>query len=129
MRRLATQLALHLTSSVRTDGELLAGFLNAGADSDFAELVRRHGPLVWGVCRRALPDPADAEDAFQAVFLVLVRRASGLTGSPTVGPWLHRVAAWTARNVRRRNARRLAKRVPLSDQLPAATTDPDLTLD
>src|SRR4029079_14709326 len=100
MRRLATQLTRHLTAA-RTDGELLASFLTAGAESDFAELVRRHGPLVWGVCRRALPDADDAEDALHAGFLVLVRRARRLTAYPTVGPWLHRVAAYTARNVRR----------------------------
>src|SRR5688572_6258229 len=101
MRRLTAQLALHITTASRTDGELLASFVTAGAEADFAELVRRHGPLVWGVCRRSLPDAADAEDAFQAVFLVLLRRASRLTASPTVGPWLHRVAVWTARNIRR----------------------------
>jgi RNA polymerase sigma factor (sigma-70 family) len=128
MRRLTAQLALHFTAAARTDGELLSGFLT-GAESDFAELVRRHGPMVWGVCRRALPDFADAEDAFQAVFLVLLRRANRLTGYPTVGPWLHRVAVWTAKNVRRRNARRGAKRVPLSDHVAATTTNPDLPLD
>jgi RNA polymerase sigma factor (sigma-70 family) len=129
MRRLTAQLALHITTASRTDGELLTSFVTAGTEADFAELVRRHGPMVWGVCRRALPDLADAEDAFQAVFLVLLRRANRLTASQTVGPWLHRVAVWTARNVRRRNARRLAKRVPISDQLAASRTDPDLPLD
>src|SRR5207248_1812602 len=69
-------------------------------------------------CRRTLPDPADAEDAFQAAFLVLVRRANRLTGQATVGPWLYRVAAWTARNLRRRNARRLARRAPLCPDTP-----------
>ncbi len=131
MRSIAAQIARQLPpADARTDGDLLAGFLSAGAEAeaDFAELVRRHGPMVWGVCRRTLPDPADAEDAFQAVFLVLVRRASRLSSAATIAPWLHRVAAWTARNLRRRNARRLAKRVPLSDQ-PTATADADLGLD
>jgi RNA polymerase sigma factor (sigma-70 family) len=131
MRGFAAQLVRHLPAAAdaRTDGDLLAGFLNGSAEDDFAELVCRHGPMVWGACCRTLPDPYDAEDAFQAVFLVLVRRGRRLTTQPTLGPWLHRVAVWTARNVRRRNARRLAKRVPLSEQLPAPASDPDLPLD
>src|SRR5262245_501439 len=121
MRRLAGPLLKQLQRPTdrRTDGDLLGGFLGGAAESDFAELVRRHGPMVWGVCRRVLPDPADAEDAFQATFLVLVRRARRLVGRPTLGPWLHRVAVWTARNTRRRNARQLARRVGMPEQLPA----------
>jgi RNA polymerase sigma factor (sigma-70 family) len=131
MRSLAAQVVRQLpsTSSLRLDGDLLASFLNDGAEDDFAELVRRHGPLVWGVCRRALPDAADAEDAFQATFLVLLRRGRKLTGYPTIGPWLHKVAAWTARNVRRRNARRLARQSALPEHIAAPATDRDLPLD
>ncbi|QDU23798.1 RNA polymerase sigma factor [Urbifossiella limnaea] len=99
----------------RADGPLLAAFVHHRDEPAFAELVRRHGPLVWGACRRALPDPADAEDAFQATFLVLVRRARALTAAGTVGPWLLKVAALTARNARRKNARRLARAAPLPD--------------
>jgi len=131
MRTLAAQLArtLPALANVRTDGDLLAGFLAHGAEDDFVELVRRHGPLVWGVCRRALPDESDAEDAFQATFLVLVRRGRKLTSYPTIGPWLHTVATLTARNLRRRNARRFAAQSALSEQIPAASTDLDLRLD
>jgi RNA polymerase sigma factor (sigma-70 family) len=131
MRRLPGPLLRHLQRppDCRTDGDLIAGFLGGTAETDFAELVRRHGPMVWGVCRRVLPDPADAEDAFQATFLVLVRRARRLAGRGTVGPWLHQVAVWTARNTRRRNARQMAKRVCLPEQLPAPAADPDLHLD
>src|SRR6478672_8321271 len=104
----------------RPDGALLAAFLTDRAEAALAELVRRHGPLVWAACRRALPDPADAEDAFQATFLVLVRRAGALTAADSLGPWLYRVAAWTGRALRRKNARRRA----VVGELPAAVADP-----
>jgi RNA polymerase sigma factor (sigma-70 family) len=131
MRGVTTQIIRQLSAAAdrRTDGELLGGFLTRNVEADFAELVRRYGSMVWSVCRRTLPDRADAEDAFQTVFLVLVRRGKKLVGLPTVGPWLHRVAVWTARNVRRRNAHRLAKRVTLTEALPAARTNRDLSLD
>ena len=110
MTRLATLCRrLAPPADPRTDGDLLAAFLHDQDEPAFAEIVRRHGPLVWGVCRRLLPDRADAEDAFQAVFLVLVRRAGHL-GRPELLPnWLYGVAFRTARNLRRRNARRLAQ--------------------
>ncbi len=113
----------------RTDGTLLAAFLDERDEAAFAELVRRHGPLVWGVCRRALADSADAEDAFQATFLVLVRRAHRLLTTPTVGPWLYQVAAWTTRNVRRKNARRLACFAELSDTVSDPRPSPDAAID
>src|SRR5947208_4577983 len=120
MTRLATLCRrLAPPADPRTDGDLLAAFLHDQDEPAFAELVRRHGPLVWGVCRRLLPDVADAEDAFQATFLVLVRRSGSLTHSPAVGPWLYRVAAWTARNLRRKNARHFARRRPLPADVPA----------
>jgi RNA polymerase sigma factor (sigma-70 family) len=124
-------LCRELTADRRTDGELLAAFTSGDSEAAFSELIRRHGPLVWGACRRLLPNPDDAEDAFQAAFLVLVRRAHRLTRSPALGPWLHRVAVWTARNVRRKNARRFARHEPLPDHLndPAAPPDPDLKAD
>jgi len=102
-----------------SDGQLLARFAAGRDEAAFAALVGRHGPLVWGTCRRLLPDPADAEDAFQATFLVLLRRAPRLAERATVGPWLYRVAVWTARNLRRRNAYRLARGRPL----PGAVAD------
>jgi RNA polymerase sigma factor (sigma-70 family) len=107
----------------------LHGVLTNNVEADFAELVRRYGSMVWGVCRRALPDQADAEDAFQTVFLVLVRRGKKLAGYSTVGPWLHRVAIWTARNIRRRNAHRLSKRATLTEEIPTTASDRDLPLD
>ena len=113
----------------RPDGELLRSFLSQRDESAFAELVRRHGPVVGGVCRRTLPDPADAEDAFQASFLVLVCKADRLTKERTVGPWLYRVAIWTARSLRRKNARRLSRTTPLSDVPADSKREPAIDLD
>jgi RNA polymerase sigma factor (sigma-70 family) len=94
-----------------TDAELvrtLAADRKAGrpGDAPFAELVRRHGPMVWAVCRQSLPEAADAEDAFQAAFLALVRSAGVVRDPTAVGGWLHAVAVRVARQVRRAAARR-----------------------
>src|SRR5438067_2240517 len=87
------------------DVQLLRAFVAAQGDDAFAELVRRHGPMVLATCRRVLTDAHDAEDAFQAVFLVLARKAASIHGTNLAG-WLYGVAVRTARGVRLMRERR-----------------------
>lgn len=83
-----------------TDGQLLECFLAGREEAAFEVLVRRHGPMVLGVCRRVLHNIHDAEDAFQATFLVLVRKAASLLPREVLGNWLYGVAYHTALKAR-----------------------------
>ena len=92
-----------------SDRQLLDRFASArdaGAEPAFAALVQRHGPMVLKVCGRLLNDPQLAEDAFQAVFLVLARRGPSLRDPDRLASWLHGVALRTARKARGRVLRR-----------------------
>src|SRR5215470_14281925 len=92
-----------------TDGELLGRFVARRDEAAFEALVRRHGPMVLGLCRRILRDGHDAEDAFQATFFVLARKAAAITRRETVGGWLHGVACNTALKARASRYQRLKK--------------------
>jgi RNA polymerase sigma factor (sigma-70 family) len=89
-----------------SDRELLTRFVERRDEDAFAALVRRHAAMVWGVCRRTLRNAADAEDAFQATFLVLVRKAASVQPRETVGNFLYGVARRTALKARTAEARR-----------------------
>src|SRR5262245_48679575 len=75
-----------------TDKQLLDRFIARHEEAAFEALLQRHGPLVFGVCRRVLPCAQDAEDAFQATFLVLVRKAASIAKRQSVRSWLYGVA-------------------------------------
>jgi RNA polymerase sigma factor (sigma-70 family) len=92
-----------------TDGQLLESFLARREEAAFEALVRRHGPMVLSVCRRVLRHAQDAEDAFQATFLVLVRKAASIQPRELVGNWLYGVAYRTALKARTSTARRRAR--------------------
>jgi RNA polymerase sigma factor (sigma-70 family) len=83
-----------------TDAQLLERFATGHEEAAFTTLVKRHGPMVLGVCRRVLPSAHDAEDAFQATFLILVRKAATISQGAALGAWLHQVALRTALRAR-----------------------------
>jgi RNA polymerase sigma factor (sigma-70 family) len=103
------RVAFHQDAAGLTDGQLLERFLSRREEAAFEALVHRHGQMVLGVCRRVLHNGHDAEDAFQATFLVLVRKASSIAPRELVGSWLHGVAYRTALKARSLAARRRAK--------------------
>ncbi|HSQ58453.1 MAG TPA: sigma-70 family RNA polymerase sigma factor [Gemmata sp.] len=120
-----SRLAIDL--AVDTDAQLLDAYL-AGNDGAFRELVRRHGSLVLGVCNRILRHRQDAEDAFQAVFLVLARRARDVWPRDALGSWLYGVARRVALKARTLRSRRLSREQVLKTDVPISTesAEPDL---
>ncbi len=105
-----------------SEWQLLERYLECRDEVAFEALVARHGPMVLGVCRRMLGDRTDVEDAFQATFLVLVRRARHLGPRDAIGPWLYGVATRVSMRARSDAARR--RRVqPLTSEVPAVVDD------
>src|SRR5580704_2712733 len=100
------KLAAVRTNHELSDRELLERFVSERDESAFIVLFARHGPMVLGVCRRALPAFHDAEDACQATFLVLARKASSVCKKTSLSSWLYGVACRVAANLKRNQARR-----------------------
>ncbi len=101
------------------DSEFLRRFTVGREEAAFAALVRRHGPMVLGVCRRVLRQEQDAEDAFQAAFLALARKAPSIGKRDSVGSWLYQVAVRVAMKARQRTANRQRRERKSSVRQPA----------
>jgi RNA polymerase sigma factor (sigma-70 family) len=106
-----------------TDGQLLARFIASRDEAAFAALVRRHGPMVLGVCRRILRHTQDAEDAFQAAFLVLARKANSVANRQAVGSWLYRVSCRIALESKAINDKRRTREKQV-EAMPHPEVDP-----
>lgn len=127
MRHLASSLLDHLRGSLQlppdqiADAELLARFVRSRDAAAFELLFWRHGPMVRGVCQRVLGNTSDTEDAFQATFLVLTRKAGSVARGTALAGWLHRVAWRTSLNARKARGRRAARERRLGEfpDLPA----------
>src|SRR5262245_32494794 len=122
LRRMRQAAASRQTAGI-TDGQFLERFVAEKDDAAFEALVRQHGPMVLGVCRRVLNDVHEADDAFQATFLVLVRKAAVIGRRESVGSWLHGVAYRTALKARaglaaRRKYERQVAAMPAEDPAP-----------
>jgi RNA polymerase sigma factor (sigma-70 family) len=109
-----------------TDGQLLTCFVERRDEAAFEALVRRHGPMVLGVCRRVLHNFHDAEDAFQATFLVLARKASSVRPREMVANWLHGVAHRTSLKARTATVRRQVRERQVMKMPDPEAVTPDL---
>jgi RNA polymerase sigma factor (sigma-70 family) len=112
-----------------TDGQLLEDYISRRDEAALAVLVRRHGPMVWGVCRRVLHNYHDAEDAFQAAFLVFVRKAGSIASRELLANWRYGVARKTALKARATAARRKGRERPAAEMPEPAAAEQDLWRD
>ncbi len=111
----------------RSERQLLDRFVRDGDTNAFTALVERHGRMVLGVCQAVVGDPTAAEDAFQATFLVLVRRAGSIRDGDQLGPWLHGVARRVALRARRVAARQRGREITHPDLVASAPGRPQPT--
>jgi RNA polymerase sigma factor (sigma-70 family) len=111
------------------DGELVERFTSAGDQDAFAQLVHRHGPMVLAVCRRITRHVQDAEDAFQATFHVLARKAGTLNPAGAVAGWLFGVAVKAAGEARKRTGRRTARESLMATLPETGRCDPEPTFE
>jgi RNA polymerase sigma factor (sigma-70 family) len=107
------------------DGQLLESFVSRREAAALETLVRRHGPMVWNVCRRVVHNHQDAEDAFQATFLVFVRKAASIVPRELVGNWLYGVAHQTALKTRATAAKRRTREKQVTEMPETAKFDKD----
>jgi RNA polymerase sigma factor (sigma-70 family) len=110
-----------------TDGQLLECFVSRREPDALEALVRRHGPMVWGVCHRILRNRSDAEDAFQATFLVLVRKAASVTPREMVVNWLYGVAQQTALKARATVAKQRTRERQVAEMPDPPVMEQDLS--
>src|ERR1700682_3713572 len=113
-------------SAELTDGQLLECFVSRREEAALEALVRRHAVMVWGVCHRVLQSHHDAEDAFQATFLVLLRKATTIVPREMVGNWLYGVAHQTALKARATRAKQRTREKQVTEMPDPAVTEQQL---
>src|SRR5262245_23808762 len=116
---------LPLPDAGTTDRQLLEDYLSRRHEAALAALVRRHGAMVWGVCRRVLRNDHDAEDAFQATFLVFIRKAAAIASPELLANWLYGVAHQTSLKARATTTKRRMRERQVMEMPEPAVTDQD----
>lgn len=108
-----------------TDGQLLDSFISRRAEAAFEAIVRRHGPMVMAVCHRVLRNRHDAEDAFQAAFLVLVRKAASVASRELLANWLYGVAYNTALKAKAMTSKRRLREKQVTEMPESESVEKD----